>query len=219
MRWQTITIDDVGDMSAPPGSREWARAVQMRMWSNLREVSATAMEFESWASALQRHEGWKQLADKDGRPFPTYEKFCCAPPPFGLGYSVEDIDRIIGERRRREAREMAADPAVKPVQKHGGQKRGEKGVANGNSVGSNNASYLVRRLKRDHPEIAEALARGEYPSARAAAIAAGLVRVPTVLDLFARLWAKATDEERRAIGQQAVRALRASRLASPPAAD
>ncbi len=39
--------------------------------------------------------------------------------------------------------------------------------------------YLVRRLKRDFPEIAEALARGEYPSARAAAIAAGIIRKPT----------------------------------------
>ena len=30
----------------------------------------------------------------------------------------------------------------------------------------NNATYLTRRLKRDAPEIASALAAGEYPSAR-----------------------------------------------------
>jgi hypothetical protein len=35
--------------------------------------------------------------------------------------------------------------------------------------------YLVRRLKRDRPDIAIALGRGEYRSARAAAIAAGIV--------------------------------------------
>jgi hypothetical protein len=36
--------------------------------------------------------------------------------------------------------------------------------------------YVVRRLKRDAPELAAALARGEFPSARAAGIAAGFVK-------------------------------------------
>ena len=36
--------------------------------------------------------------------------------------------------------------------------------------------YVVRRLKRDAPELAEALARGEFPSARAAGIAAGFIK-------------------------------------------
>lgn len=200
MKGRITVLDDLGDMSAPPGSRPRAKALQVRMRSCLREATATAMEFEVWASELQRYEGWKQLTDEDGRPFPSYERFCCAPPPFGLGYSVADIEAIVGERRKREARKMAADPAVKPVQKHGGQKRGEKGCDNITSLErGTSTSYLVRRLKRDHPEIAEALARGEYKSARAAAIAAGVVRVPTLLDLFARLWAKASPEERRAI--------------------
>ena len=43
-------------------------------------------------------------------------------------------------------------------------------MANGhlNALSSNSAERIVRRLKRDHPKIAEALARGEFPSARAA---------------------------------------------------
>lgn len=36
--------------------------------------------------------------------------------------------------------------------------------------------YVVRRLKRDAPELAVALARGDFPSARAAGIAAGFVK-------------------------------------------
>lgn len=40
----------------------------------------------------------------------------------------------------------------------------------------NNEEYVVRRLKRDAPELAEALARGEFPSARAAGIAAGFIK-------------------------------------------
>jgi hypothetical protein len=62
--------------------------------------------------------------------------------------------------------------------------------------GSTNIPYLVRRLKRDAPEIAAALGRGEYPSARAAAIAAGIVKVPTPLEVLRKAWAKASAEER-----------------------
>jgi hypothetical protein len=40
----------------------------------------------------------------------------------------------------------------------------------------NSEEYLVRRLKRDAPELAGALAQGEFPSARAAGIAAGFVK-------------------------------------------
>lgn len=199
MKGQIITIDDAGDIFAPHGSREWCRAVQMRMYSSLRYARASSQEFESWASQLSEHQGWKQLADKDGRQFASYEQFCCAPWPYGLGYSVEDIDRIIGERRKREAKELAADPAVEPMPKHGGERKAKQ-VDDINLIkGGTSVSYLVRRLKRDYPEIAEALARGEYPSARAAAIAAGVVRVPTLLDLFARLWAKASPGEREEI--------------------
>jgi hypothetical protein len=45
-------------------------------------------------------------------------------------------------------------------------------------VGSwgNSEEYVVRRLKRDAPHLAEALAKGEFPSARAAGIAAGFVK-------------------------------------------
>jgi hypothetical protein len=40
----------------------------------------------------------------------------------------------------------------------------------------NSEEYVVRRLKRDAPELAEALARGQFDSARAAGIAAGFVK-------------------------------------------
>ena len=43
------------------------------------------------------------------------------------------------------------------------------------------AVYLKARLRRDAPEIAAALERGEIKSARAAAIEAGIIKpVPTV---------------------------------------
>ena len=43
--------------------------------------------------------------------------------------------------------------------------------------GKRDATYLASRLKRDHRDIAAAVERGEYRSIRAAAIAAGIVKV------------------------------------------
>jgi hypothetical protein len=58
---------------------------------------------------------------------------------------------------------------VPPAGEHGGDRREQ--VANGHlsSLSSNSAERIVRRLKRDRPDIAIALGRGEYKSARAAA--------------------------------------------------
>ena len=56
----------------------------------------------------------------------------------------------------------------------------------------------MRRLKRDAPAIAAALARGEYRSARAAAVAAGVVKERTRLEWLQFHWQKASPAERRA---------------------
>lgn len=61
--------------------------------------------------------------------------------------------------------------------------------------GGTSAEYLVRRLKRDAPEVAEELARGELPSARAAAIKAGIVKVPTRVERAIKLVRRMSDSE------------------------
>ena len=72
----------------------------------------------------------------------------------------------------------------------------------------NAASYLIRRIKRDattptaqnHTRAADALARlqrGEIKSARRAAIDAGIVRVPTAMDVARKAVRKLTGEEWR----------------------
>lgn len=76
------------------------------------------------------------------------------------------------------AQALAADDAVTPSMTHteagalGG--RGQKAHYDITSFSGTGQTSLVKRLKRDAPVIAEALARGEYPSARAAAKAAGI---------------------------------------------
>jgi hypothetical protein len=91
---------------------------------------------------------------------------------------------------------LAADNDVKPLAGHGGDRTEQDANGNLKAVGSNQAEYLVRRLKRDRPDIAARLGRGEFKSARAAGIAAGILKVPTPLDLLRRAWDKASKRER-----------------------
>ena len=53
----------------------------------------------------------------------------------------------------------------------------------------------MKRLKRDHPELAERVVNGEL-SANAAAIQAGFRKRPTGFDELVRAWKRASTEER-----------------------
>ena len=68
--------------------------------------------------------------------------------------------------------QLAADPEVTAAPKNGeiGRGRNSREAITPNSERGTSASYLVRRLKRDRPDLAEALAKGECPSAGAAPI-------------------------------------------------
>jgi len=57
-------------------------------------------------------------------------------------------------------------------------------------------TYLAVRLKRDHPEIAAAVERGEYRSMRQAAISAGIIRPPSAYQQILKLLPKLSLEER-----------------------
>jgi hypothetical protein len=76
--------------------------------------------------------------------------------------------------------------------------RGKKANVDNNSFtpGSTNVGYLVRRLKRDAPAIAARLAGGEFRSARAAAIEAGIVKPESLLTTVRRAWKRMTPSDR-----------------------
>ena len=65
------------------------------------------------------------------------------------------------------------------IGKHGGDRRSPEAKEDQPSKRSlkygENTAYLKARLRRDAPEVADALERGEIKSARAAAIEAGII--------------------------------------------
>lgn len=103
--------------------------------------------------------------------------------PETAGWALKGLELLDddGQPVPLEAAKTAGQTMVEamPLAKHGEVGRGrDRGVVNTSSVqrGSTNAGYLAARIKRDRPDIAEAVVRGEYPSIRAAALAAGIVR-------------------------------------------
>lgn len=58
------------------------------------------------------------------------------------------------------------------------------------------AAYFHERLQRDFPDVFKDLNTGVYPSVRAAALAAGLIKERTRLTELKNAWSKATAAER-----------------------
>jgi hypothetical protein len=61
----------------------------------------------------------------------------------------------------------------------------------------NAASYLARRIARERPDILERMKKGEFESVRAAAIEAGIIKVPTLFDQTKKLYLKLSAAEKR----------------------
>lgn len=134
---------------------------------------------------LHRDGFWQRL-------FPDWET-CCQSlfrrPAAWIEQVVEGV-RVLhsqghqGEIPREQALSAAAAQAP-PLAQHGEIGNGradESRVDNIKSTeGGTSQTYLLRRLARDAPEILERVKAGEFKSARAAAIEAGIIKpVPTV---------------------------------------
>jgi Arc/MetJ-type ribon-helix-helix transcriptional regulator len=96
------------------------------------------------------------------------------------------VEWLTQQERPQPVTKAEADVAVVELRKRGRPKKEERENLEKGSVATfsepgRGADYIKARLRRDRPEIAEQLERGEFKSARQAGIAAGFVKdVPTV---------------------------------------
>jgi hypothetical protein len=142
------------------------------------EVERDASLLRDLIAKMQKHEAWKVLG------VPSFDMLCTTQ----LRLSADEVSAVL------KARKGQTVGAV--LRRVGRPKAGEGNGANGNiSKGTNHAAYLAARLRRDHPDaVFDESVRG---SVRQAAIAAGIVKVPGVLDQLRKLWAKASEADRR----------------------
>lgn len=177
-RTTTRTLSGVGDPNAPVGSKEWLEYVVNYAKSTARDVSAKCGDLQKILKTMQACDAHKAAG------FVSFEAF---------------LSRRVGISSDQAKAVLDAKPSVKVaavLRKVGRPKAGEgnDGISIVSPVGSGPA-YWAARLRRDHPDaVFDEAVRG---SVRQAAIAAGIVKVPSVLDQLRKLWAKASEADRR----------------------
>lgn len=138
-------------------------------------------------AAIVEDRTWERLTDAKGRSFKgRFRDFVEARPPYGLGYDPDQLPKVLQLRHPHESvpkiayRMAAMREQVKQLlleeipatAEHGyGPGRGhteKRGSATTSFVLGRGADYITARLKRDAPELAEQVIRGELtPNAAA----------------------------------------------------
>jgi hypothetical protein len=169
-----------GDPSTPralleKGSLDWCyRTVDRLKWA-FEKKSITEFEFNKILDDLSLYEAWTKVPE--GHPYGSREAMLRAE----IGLTVDEAQAQI----RATVKEARDNPML--TQEELAEKRSEWGQEGGRgkkNLGSRTtkvsaergASYLARRLQRDHPAIFARLEAGEFPSVRAAAREAGIVK-------------------------------------------
>ena len=116
---------------------------------------------------------WRECKTKEGEPFQSFQHFC----EYKLWWGLEcPIDRMVDYCKYSESCTKLLLSEVPALASVGRPK--EKGNNITFSDRGTDPTYTLKRLKRDHPELANAVINGEL-SANAAAIQAGF-RKPSI---------------------------------------
>jgi hypothetical protein len=174
-----------------PRVRTGSQTDAKRLRARLQQVLAGAVRvnetLELLVETAREHAIYLMLQGPDGRYFDTWEAFCVAPVPYGLGIPAAALHAVILERTDPQARARRALTAA-PVRllPTGGQPghaptRRPKGADMALPYPKprravNGGDYWLARLRRDHPELLRKVATGALPSIMAAAVEAGLVQ-------------------------------------------
>ena len=163
-----------------PTSREYAIQTVRALKRYLEAADIDEDRVREEMARIDRYRHWKVLGYKSKTEMLQSE---------GLAQRLRKIRRRINQLEGK---------TINAADNHNPKPSGDIVTSNGLGKG-NAADYLTARLKRDYDDIFQRLAAGEFTSVRQAAIAAGIVKVPTTLEAFLKLWKKASAEEREKI--------------------
>jgi len=120
----------------------------------------------------------------------------------GLGLDPEAVDWALAGLRVTGVDAPVTLEEAQKLGRHGGDRRSDKVRANQvdninlKHKGGTDPVYITAKLKRDHPHIADRLAAGEFRSARAAGIEAGIVKPESPLTTIRRAWKRMSPADR-----------------------
>lgn len=175
-------LDEIGDRDAPVGSRPWALWVVGQAKLQREELERDASALRRLIAKMQKHEAWKALG------VPSFDMLCTTQ----LRLSSDEVDAVLKARKGQSLGTVLGT--------HGGKRKKGQGD-NVTLKRGNSPAFLAARLRRDHPDaVFDESVRG---SVRQAAIAAGIVKVPSVLEKLRKLWQKASEADRRTFLEEA----------------
>ncbi len=86
---------DIGDPNAPVGSPEWCKAAHLNLKIHKHNAEHEMSSLKFGLLEFRDSERWRQLVDRNGRPFRTWRDYVEAPEPYGLGFLAHTIDRLL----------------------------------------------------------------------------------------------------------------------------
>lgn len=135
---------------------------------------------------------WENLLDEQGNPVGSFRRLIEAPLPVGVGQSADKILKLLelehryehnqpkwNERMRvlRDAVRKELDAEIEPLNPNGTNRhtvdKSRDSITTPRNVEDRSSEYIIARLKRDNPELADKVISGKLTANRAA-IEAGI---------------------------------------------
>src|SRR5271166_6462707 len=158
MATRTSQLDEMGNIDAVPGTRDWAVGVLRDAQSTLNDANAMASHLRVLMTLMKQHNAHQVVPSRNGQPFMTWDQFCSTPYPWGLGLASEEVDAIVA------ASDGSTVGAV--LRKRGRPKKGEEKPSDRRFKYGDNSEYYLARLERDRPDLVRQLNSGEIASIR-----------------------------------------------------
>lgn len=187
--------------SYPEGSVERAKALGLELLATCTNLEATIQLWESKCSIVAKEQAWKPLGLRSREDF---IKAVTGRTEKAVRQKITKTQAIRDRRASHphETQQQTADAVgcsqglVAQVISHSSES--EQKVIVPSWVTHKDQQAAFRKLPAEERDRLEALPADERRGAvRRAAIAAGIVKVPSVLDKLRKLWAKASDADRQ----------------------
>ena len=148
---------------------------------------------------IGRKELWREIKPRNRDLFRDFCDFCQHPLPDGLGCDIDRLIRLCDTNSEAQLwlrSELAGTQAV-TVNQGGDRRSGNiKPYIIRFDSGGTSSEYLLRRLAKTEPAIVKRYQAGEFASVRAAAIEAGIIKIPSAVDVAVKSYLKLSTADR-----------------------
>lgn len=146
---------------------------------------------------IGRKELWREIKPRNRDLFRDFCDFCQHQLPDGLGCDIDRLIRLCDTNSEAQLwlrSELAGTQAV--TVKQGQRVDLLPYIIRKSDSGGTGAEYLLRRLAKTEPAIVKRYEAGEFPSVRAAAIEAGIIKIPSAVDVAVKSYLKLSTADR-----------------------